>query len=436
VSGPPDDPGRTVVRPNPGGRIGRPFDTPSGAGAAADPLAGFAATAADEGQAWAGGRNPLLRAASPLLALIGRIRATVHMPDPDRLRAALAEAVRRFEAAATAGGAPRDQVIGGRYLLCTFVDEAAAGTPWGGNGAWARDTLLVRFHNETWGGEKSFQLLARLAENPTAHRDLLELFFVCLSLGFEGRYRVLDNGRAQLEALRERLHGLLKAHTPAGDGALSGRVAAARVGNRSWVDATPVWAFCALSLVLALGLYLTYATLLNGASDPVFARIAQLRLAAPAVAAPVPPAPPPARPRLVVALQPEIQAGVLTVREDAQRSVIALQGDNLFAPGSARIDARLLPVLARVGTVLREHPGAVLVSGHTDSSPIRTARFPSNWHLSQERAREVARLIADPLGAERVQAEGRADAEPVAPEDTPANRARNRRVEITLFAGR
>jgi len=434
VSGPPDDPGRTVVRPNPGGRIHRPAEAPPGYGAPTDPMAGFAASPPDDGRAWATGRNPLLSAASPLLALIGRIRGTVSMPDPDRLRTALADAVRQYEAGATTGGAPRDQVIGGRYLLCTFVDEAAASTPWGGNGAWARDTLLVRFHSETRGGEKSFQLLARLAENPTAHRDLLELFYVCLSLGFEGRYRVIDNGRAQLEALRERLYALLKANTPVGDGALSGRVTPARVSARSWVDATPVWAFCALSLVLALGLYLAYATLLNNASDPVFARIAQLRLASPAVAAVVPAAP--ARPRLAVALQPEIQRGVLTVREDGQRSVIALQGDNLFAAGSAQIDARLLPVLARVGTVLREHPGAVLVSGHTDSSPIRTPRFPSNWHLSQERAREVARLVAGTIGPQRVQAEGRADAEPVAPDDTPANRARNRRVEITLFAGR
>jgi len=434
---PPDDPGRTIVRPNPGGRVGRgsaPADP--GFGASTDPLAGLAPAGTDTSAAWTVGRNPLLAAASPLLVMIGRIRATLSLPDPDRLRTALADAVRAFETDAHAAGVPRDRIVGARYLLCTFVDEAAAGTPWGGTGVWARDSLLVRFHNEAWGGEKSFQLLSKLAENPTAHRDLLEVFYVCLSLGFEGRYRVLDNGRAQLESLRERLHAMLAAHTPAGDGALSGRWAPTRVARRSWSDGTPVWVFCALSLLLAFGLYLTYSTLLAGSSDPVFARLAQLRLPAPAVAVAAPAPPPLAQPRLAITLGPEIKQGLLSVTEDGQRSVVLIQGDGLFAPGSAQLDDRVLPVLARVGAALREHPGTVRVSGHTDAQPIRSARFPSNWHLSQERAREVARILGDSIGAQRLQAEGRADAEPVAPNDTPANRARNRRVEITLFATR
>lgn len=427
---PPEDPGRTVFRPNPGGRVGRAPDP-----AASDPLAAHATAPAPEvARAWAAGRNRLLGAASPLLALVSRIRATVSLPDPERLRTQLSDALRAFEADAHAAGVSREHIVGARYLLCTFVDEAAAGTPWGSSGAWARDTLLARFHNEAWGGEKSFQLLTKLAENPAAHRDLLELFYACLSLGFEGRYRVVDNGRAQLETLRERLHALLKQHTPAGDGALSARVAPARTGRRSWVDATPVWAFCALSLLLALGLYIAYAALLGRDSDPLFSRIAQLRLAAPAVAAPAPP--PAARPRLAASLAPEVQRSQLAVREDGLKSVVSIAGDGLFAPGSAQVDARVEPLLRRVGAALREHPGTVLVAGHTDSQPIRTARFPSNWHLSQERAREVARILAESVGPQRVQAEGRADAEPLVAENTPADRARNRRVEITLFATR
>ena len=62
------------------------------------------------------------------------------------------------------------------------------------------------FHNETWGGEKFFVLLSRLTDRPGNNRDLLELLYVCLALGFEGRYRVLQNGKSQLEAVRE--HGL------------------------------------------------------------------------------------------------------------------------------------------------------------------------------------------------------------------------------------
>jgi len=74
------------------------------------------------------------------------------------------------------------------------------------------------------------------------------------------------------------------------------------------------------------------------------------------------------------------------------------------------------------------------VTGHTDNQPIRSLRYPSNWHLSQERAAAVKDLLASRVPPARLKAEGRADSEPVLDNSTPANRARNRRVEITLSA--
>ncbi|MEW6691138.1 MAG: OmpA family protein, partial [Pseudomonadota bacterium] len=105
----------------------------------------------------------------------------------------------------------------------------------------------------------------------------------------------------------------------------------------------------------------------------------------------------------------------------------------LFASGSARIEARLEPIVLRIAEALEQVPGSVLVTGHTDDVPIRTARFPSNWELSTERAVSVVKLMQGKLSTPaRLRAEGLADSEPVAPNDTPANRARNRRVVIIL----
>jgi type VI secretion system protein ImpK len=82
-------------------------------------------------------------------------------------------------------------------------------------------------------------------------------------------------------------------------------------------------------------------------------------------------------------------------------------------------------------------PGQVKVTGHTDDQPIRSVRFPSNWHLSKERALSVMRILTEKGTLQsRLSAEGRADAEPIALNDTPADRARNRRVEITLSVPR
>ena len=76
----------------------------------------------------------------------------------------------------------------------------------------------------------------------------------------------------------------------------------------------------------------------------------------------------------------------------------------------------------------------MVISGHTDNQPIRSLRFPSNWHLSKDRAASAKVLLSGAVKPERLAAEGRADTEPVADNSSAEGRARNRRVEITLLA--
>ena len=204
---------RTVIKPS-GGRAARPPSAP-GAVAPGQPAAGCSRLEARPRMDSGAGKeaplaldalmsaslNPLVSAASPLLSAAPRIRAMVQHPNPAGLKEALADGVRKFEAQARSEGLPNEQVIAARYIVCTLLDESAASTPWGGSGVWANQSLLVLFHNETWGGEKVFQLMSKLAENVPANRNLLELMYVALAFGFEGRYRVLNDGKAQLESL-------------------------------------------------------------------------------------------------------------------------------------------------------------------------------------------------------------------------------------------
>src|SRR5258706_10777744 len=111
------------------------------------------------------GLNPLVALANNVLSLVPQLRATTHHPDPAQLKEQIAHSIREFEKRAKAQGVAAERVLAARYILCTLLDEAAASTPWGGSGAWTRQSLLVAFHNEAWGGEKVFQLMARLAEN-------------------------------------------------------------------------------------------------------------------------------------------------------------------------------------------------------------------------------------------------------------------------------
>jgi type VI secretion system protein ImpK len=380
--------------------------------------------------------NPLVQAAAPLLTAAPRLRVMVRHPNPAVLRESLVEAIKRFEASARAQNLPNEQVVAARYVLCTLLDESASSTPWGGSGAWSSQSLLVQFHNEGWGGEKVFQLLTRLAENPAQHRNLLELVYMALSLGFEGRYKVMDQGKAQLDGVRERLAQIIRQQAGPAEPSLSPQwqgVAATRERLR---DGIPIWVVAALTALLLVLVFVALRLSLNVQTDSVFSALQTLDVGvakAPVAPPPsVPAAPPP--PRLAQLLKSDIAAGDVQVVDLADRSTVTVHGDALFDPGSADVSSKAKPLFERIAAALNQVPGQVLVAGHTDSQPIRSLRFPSNWHLSKERAQSVRDLLAATVKPSRLTAEGRADTEPVADNSTAAGRAQNRRVEIVLLA--
>lgn len=414
---------RTFVPPSPGGPLPNPgSEAPAPVAKAAAPVAGLPEIEA--------GTNPLVAVANPLLNLMAQLRVLPHHPDPGALRDYLVDQVQKFENRAKERQIPYENIMGARYCLCTALDETAAQTPWGGSGAWSKHSLLVTFHNETWGGEKFFQLLSKLAGNPQKHKELLELMYYCIALGFEGRYRIIDNGRSQLETLKRRLVDIIRTARGEYERPLSPHwQGVAAVVKKAW-HLVPWWLVAAVAALLALLVYLGISFSLASASDPVFAAVGNLRL--PRVSISAPPAPPPAR--LARFLEPEVREGLVFVRDEADRSVVILRGDGLFDSGSTTVLDPYVPVINRIADALNAVPGRVLVVGYTDNVPIRTLRFPSNWHLSQERAQSVKAALETRVKVPgRIGAEGRGEAEPVAPNDSAANRSRNRRVEITLL---
>jgi type VI secretion system protein ImpK len=430
--GAPPDPDATIRMPSPGGQPTLVMRRPSmEAPPAAGPSSGHSPRApAVKLQRLVAGINPLLGAAGVLLALVPQLRSTSAHADPAGLRRELLQRVAEFEAAAAAQGVPRPKISAARYLLCSFLDETVAATPWGAAGVWAERNLLQEFHEERSGAQKSFALIERLAKDPAGHEDVLELAYVCLALGFEGRWHGVPNGRAELDALSARLLTLLRA-----DGAdaarartLSLRWRAAADASRARLPGLPLPAVLAVCAALVLAVVLALQARLDDAVRPVFRRIAEV----PATLQP-PPAPGAARARLVPLLQADVAAGALAVRDEPLRSVVTLSADTLFEPGSATIDPKHEALLERVAAALRTPSGQVAVVGHGDNAHAASLRYPSGWHLTHERARAVvSRLARQGVPAERLQAEGRADAQPLAPNTTAEGRARNRRVEIEL----
>lgn len=417
------DPDHTALMPTPGGR--RPASPATGAFPSA------ARHGAEQIDLGGDGLNPLVRAANPLLDLVVPLRSMTRAPDMEALRERLVVAIQQFEALARNSRVETQTVAAARYALCTLIDETISSTPWGA-GVWNSRSLLVSFHNEAWGGEKFFLILQRLSQDPRTHLDVLELMYLCLALGLEGRYRVLERGFDQLAALRERLLQLIQQQRGAVEQDLSPRWRGAAAPQPSMLRVIPLWVMAAVAAVLLLALQLIYNGLLNRDSDPVFAQMGEIRLTSPLkVAVPAGPAPV----RVSGFLAAEIQQGLVSVRETADRSIITLRGDGVFASGSAEVSSNFEPLLALIGDALNTVPGEVVVVGHTDNvRPSLSSRLSSNVDLSNARAKTVARLLADKAGPlTRYRSEGRGETEPVVPNDSPANRARNRRVDITVL---
>lgn len=414
-----------MLVPTPGGRRAAP---PATAGAT-PPEAAAQAGAAPHVSLPGSGLNRLVRAANALLDLVVPLRLMAQPPDLQQLRERLALALGTFENEARGAAVDSEAIAAARYALCTLLDETIASTAWG-SGVWGTRSLLVAFHNEASGGEKVFLILQRLSQDPAANIDLLELLYLCLSLGLEGRYRLLDQGQAQLATLRERLLQLIRQQRGAVETDLSPDWRGQAVQAGSPLRGMPLWVLAAAACVLLLALQLVGSVLLNRSSDPVFAALARIRVAAAA-----PAAAPPAPARVAGFLAPEIAQGLVSVRETAERSVVTLRGDGMFASGSAEVQDKFAPLLARIGDALKTLPGKVVVVGHTDDTrPGLSARFPSNYDLSKARAAGVMAALAQRTGLpERYSAEGRGDTEPQVANDTPANRARNRRVDIVVL---
>ena len=96
-------------------------------------------------------------------------------------------------------------IVSFRYVLCTFIDETALGLGWDQDNGWVKQSLLVHFHNESWGGEKVFVLIERLLGEPKRYLDLIEFIYLCLCLGYRGRYKVSAGQNDEFNHLLRRL---------------------------------------------------------------------------------------------------------------------------------------------------------------------------------------------------------------------------------------
>lgn len=375
--------------------------------------------------------NPLIEAAKPVFILANSMQQTTSQLSTDSLINKFSLLINNFEENAEKNGAKYDAIQAAKYCLCTFVDELAVRAGWADE-TWSKNSLLVSFYDETWGGERFFEIIQNLKQDSDKNINLLEFMYLCLQFGYKGKYQVLNNGELEIDKIKRDLLALIHSKRP--DQTVNlfkhNPIITNNIQRKRRLT-IPLWVVGVLGAV-ALGVgYFTMQWSLGDKFNTASIKVNSLKL--PSAITKQQDAQNTVRLRPL--LENEIARKLVSVEDFQDRSTVTILGDGLFESGSAQIQDQYYPVLAAVSQALDSVEGQIIVTGYTDNQPIQSLNFPSNWHLSQARADAVKEILLNYVknGGTRIRSEGRGSTDPVAPNDTLENRAKNRRVEITLF---
>lgn len=394
--------------------------------------------------------NPLINAFSPLLGLAPELEAASAPENPDVLRARLLDNLTYARDKAVSAGLSLTQADKGAWFVAATLDDIALNTPWGGNSGWPRMPLVAELYGNVDAGTRFFDLTQELMRYPERDPHLLELVFVCLSLGFRGKYRVDGNsGVASLTQLRNQMARSFGGRDVM-DQPLSPHWQGVLADDEDRGFVVPLWAIGVVAVALITTIYTTLSISLSNKGEALYT-LADI-LPPPERAAIFRPiietekeAAPLSDPFMLELLPlfskaaPADTVRALSGREDVSLAILVVQSTKpeVFRSAKADLNAQYAPLIASIAAVIAQNGeviGQIKVIGHTDSVPVqRSNPFQSNQRLSEARAKTIAKLLIEAgLPANTITFEGKAAAEPIADNATREGRARNRRVEIIV----
>jgi type VI secretion system protein ImpK len=385
--------------------------------------------------------SPLMRAAASLLLLLGRLRASLARGGAGQLMDHVFQAIQQFESDARAGGAPPDQIETAKYALAATADDIVQNLPSEDSRVWTQYSMLVRFFNERMGGVRFFQELDRAKQNPAVNLGLLEVMHACLSLGFEGVYRA-EGGPGALQGIRRDLYETIRRAQPKTIEDLSPHWRGqdiALAGSRFQVS---TWSVAAAAGVILLATYLVLRNMLSGQAEALALTMAEVHpdteLSIKRETVVKPPPDPASRPstqlqRIKAALAQEIIDKKVDADQSATTIFIRIGSLVLFPSGGAKVNDSFAPIAKKIAAALDREPGPIYVEGYTDSDPIRTFAYSSNFELSEARAKSVATMLKPGLShPERLAVSGKGVDGPVVPNETEQSKSKKRRVEVSI----
>lgn len=222
------------------------------------------------------GLNPLVNAASVLIAVFEKTRSSLSHPDVGGLHQRLVNEIRSFETAVRDTGASQETVLSARYIACVALDEAVLNTPWGTQSGWSQNMLLRLFHNEAFGGERFFEIMESMRQHPAENLYMLELIYIFISLGVEGKYRLESRGREGLEQVRNDLYSTIRRQRGEYERSLSpGWQGLGRSGN-TLAQHIPMWVVASIIGAVVLLSYSGFRFWLYETSTPVVTQLDEI----------------------------------------------------------------------------------------------------------------------------------------------------------------
>ena len=358
----------------------------------------------------------------------------------------VAQAIEQFEIDARAAGvSERSDRDGAKYALAATADDIVQNLPTADSRVWTQYSMLVRFFNERMGGVRFFQELERAKQNPAVNLGVLEIMHACLSLGFEGVYRA-SGGPGAVQGIRRDLYETIRRAQPKTIEDLSPHWRGQDVPLASSRLQVPVWAVAALAAVILLGVLPLSAQrpqrpgrgarVEDGGHASGDARLTIARENA-VVKPPPDPTPRTSRRNSSASARrwPRKSSPARSAPTRSATTIFIRIGNVvLFPSGGAKVNEVFAPIAAKIAAALDKEPGAIHVDGYTDTDPINTVAFPSNFELSEARAKSVAAHAEAGALAAGAARRCRARAPTIRSRRTTSrpNKSKNRRVEVSI----
>lgn len=198
--------------------------------------------------------NQFVVASEPIISLVTKLQGGDRGKElPENYRALIMSKLAQFKATLTQGKIPEEKITAGVYALAAFIDELVLLSEWPGKKQWISQTLQWQFFQEHVAGEGFFKQLTILRQQGESQADILQLYYICLQLGFQGKYRM--QGNEQLNAYLVDFKAQLLSYYQLKTNALSPQNILAFSKQKLLLRKIPYWVITCTFLIALLGVY-------------------------------------------------------------------------------------------------------------------------------------------------------------------------------------